>query len=165
MTDMELFKYLQSLMPTLQFCAPFLTRKPLPPKGTDFAVFQLLNCSPVGWNQNESSEYNEETGIISVRHNQTKIYEVQLDFYGQGACTNSRIFQQTLCARLQKPKMPVGLKTISPISNLTSMLSDVQYYARYMFKIELFIVDSIYLEEPAIESATIKIVNRGNNNQ
>lgn len=165
MTDIELFEYLQGLMPTLQFCAPFLKRSPLPPKGTNYAVFQLLSVDPVVWNQNEESTYDEETGKISVRYNQTKIYEVQLDFYGQSAFTNARLFQQTLCANLQKPNLPVGLKKMSTISNLTSMLSDENYYNRYMFKIELFIVDSIYLEEPAIDSATIKIVNRGNNKQ
>lgn len=164
MLEKDLYDYLQALMPALQWCNPFLDRVPLPEDGRDFATFNLINLSPIGWNSPKQNSYDEETGQITVGYTQQKVYTVQLDFFGENAMNNANTYRQILTMNLQRPALKVGLKSVSPLRNLTSLLTNKKWQKRYEFEIDLFIVDEVQTTEPAIETATIKIVNRGNNN-
>lgn len=164
MIEKDLYDYLQALMPTLQWCNPYFDRVPLPEDGRDFATFNLINLSPIGWNIPKQNSYDAEKNEITVGYTQEKVYTVQLDFFGANAMNNANTYRQILTMNLQRPKMKVGLKTVSPIRNLTSLLTNKKWQKRYEFEIDLFIVDEVSTTQPAIETATITIVNRGNNN-
>lgn len=164
MIEKDLYDYLQPLMPELQWCNPYINDYPLPTDGRDFATFTLINLSPIGWNIPKTKEYDEETGLVTVGYTQQKVYTVQLDFYGKNALDNANTFRQYLTMNLQRPGMTTGLKSVSPLRNLTSLITNKKWERRYEFEIELFIVDEVVTTQPIIETATIKIVNRGNNN-
>ena len=160
MLENTLYDYLQPLMPELQWVNAFLDEDPLP-KG-DYATFNIINLDPIGWNIPKQNSYDKETGLITVGNTQEKVYTIQLDFFGENALNNANTFRQILMMNLQKPKLSVGLKSVSGIRNLTFLQTNKKYQKRYNFDIELFIVDEVTRTEPTIETATIKIVNRGN---
>ncbi len=162
MKQNELFDYLQSLMPDLQWVNPYHDRRPLPPVGTNWATFNILNIADRGWSQERPTGYDNATGLITIDYDVQRIYSVQMDFYGPDALDNATIFKQTLQVNLVNKFGIADLKQISDIRNLTFLQENKEYMHRYEFDADLFIVDTIQKTAPAIESAQIQIVNRGN---
>ena len=160
MIEKDIYDYLQPLMPELQWVNAYLDTVPAP-KG-DYATFNLINLDPIGWNISKYKGYDEEKELIEVGYTQEKIYTVQLDFFGANSLNNANTFRQILTMRMQQPGNSIGLKSVSNIRNLTELKTDKKYQKRYNFDIELFIVDEVVMTQPAIENATIEIVNRGN---
>lgn len=163
MTENDLYNYLQSLMPKLQFVNPYTDKVPLPPVGTDYATFNILNVDDRGWSQARQTGYDEQTGVITLEWDVQRIYSIQLDFYGPNALNNATVFKQTLQVGLAKTFGVADLKTLSPIRNLTFLQENKTYMKRYNFDVDVFVVDTITNTSPAIEYAEIKIINRGNN--
>lgn len=162
MQESKLYDYLQSLMPELQFVNPYTDNVPLPKEG-DFATFNILDVTDRGWSQDRQTGYNEETGTVSVAWDVQRIYRVQIDFYGDNAFDNASVFKQTLQVNLAQQYGLADLKQISSIRNLTFLQENKQWLRRYSFDAEVFIVDTVEQTSPVIETATVKIVNRGNN--
>lgn len=164
----DLYDYLQSQMPTLQFVNPYTDTDPLPTNETnnpDYATMNVLGVDDRGWAQTVQTGYDAEQGTNSLRFDTQRIYRVQIDFYGPNAFDNATVFKQTLQVNLTKQKTTVDLKSMSEIRNLTSLDDSKTYVHRYNFDVEVFLVDSITQTTPVIESAKITIVNRGNNQQ
>ena len=57
MTETQIYDYLQSLMPSLQFVNPYTDSVPLPKKG-DFATFNILSVEDRGWSQDRQTGYD-----------------------------------------------------------------------------------------------------------
>lgn len=165
MTRNDLYDYLQSQMPTIQFVNPYLETDPLPRHDVDFATMNIIGVDDRGWAQTVQTGYDESAGTTSLRFDTQRIYRVQIDFYGPNAFENATAFKQTLQVNLAKQKTTVDLKSMSGIRNLTSLDDSKQYNHRYSFDVEVFLVDSITQSTPVIETAKITIVNRGNNQQ
>ena len=162
MTETQVYDYLQSLMPSLQFVNPYTDSVPLPKKG-DFATFNILSVEDRGWSQDRQTGYDAETGTVWVAWDVQRIYRVQIDFYGENAFDNATVFKQTLQVNLAQKYGPADLKQLSPIRNLSFLQENKQWLRRYNFDAEVFIVDTVEQTSPVIETATVKIVNRGNN--
>lgn len=162
MTETQVYDYLQSLMPSLQFVNPYTDSVPLPKKG-DFATFNILSVEDRGWSQDRQTGYDAETGTVGVAWDVQRIYRVQIDFYGENAFYNATVFKQTLQVNLAQKYGPADLKQLSPIRNLSFLQENKQWLRRYNFDAEVFIVDTVEQTSPVIETATVKIVNRGNN--
>lgn len=162
MQENKLYDYLQNLMPDLQFVNPYTDNVPLPKKG-DYATFNILDVTDRGWSQPRQIGYNSETGLISLAYDVQRVYRVQLDFYGPNAFDNATLFKQTLQVNLSNTFGDADLKMLSPIRNLTFLQENKRYMRRYNFDAEVFVVDTITRTSPAIETAEITIVNRGNN--
>lgn len=165
MTLNDVYDYLQSQMPTLQFVNPYLDNVPLPTRGTDYATMNVMGVDDRGWAQTVQTGYDAVKGTTSLRFDTQRIYRVQIDFYGPNAFSNATVFKQTLQVNLTKQKTTLDLKTMSDIRNLTFLDESKTYVPRYNFDVEVFLVDSITQTTPVIESAKITIVNRGNNQQ
>lgn len=163
MTEKDLYDYLQSLMPELQFISAYTDKAPVPL--TDYATFNVINIADRGWSQSRQADYIEERDkdLLKVSYDVQRIYTVQIDFYGANAFNNATIFKQNLQVGLTKNFGIADLKKISPIRNLTFLQENKQWLKRYNFDIELYVVDTIERNSPIIETATIKIINRGNN--
>ena len=54
MTETQVYDYLQSLMPSIQFVNPYTDSVPLPKKG-DFATFNILSVEDRGWSQDRQT--------------------------------------------------------------------------------------------------------------
>lgn len=161
MKEHDLYDYLQSLMPSLQFVNPYIDDKPLPEVETDFATFNVLNISDIGWSQPRHEEYDKEAGMITVAYDVQRVYQIQLDFYGPEAFNNASLFKQTLQVNLTKNSNIADLKKISDIRNLTFLQENKKYMKRYNFNVEVFIVDTIKNTSTAIEKAQINIYGFG----
>lgn len=164
MKQSDLYDYLQSLMPTLQWVNPYTDRTPLPPVGTNYATFNVMRVDDRGWSQQRPTAYDSNTGIISIDYDVQRIYSVQLDFYGPDAFDNALIFKQTLQVNLAHKFGVADLKVMSEIRNLTFLQENKEFMPRYNFDVDVFVVDTISQTTPAIERVQIQIVNRGNNN-
>lgn len=57
----------------------------------------------------------------------------------------------------------MDLKKTGDIRNLSFLQENKAYMRRYSFDTEVFIVDTIETKTNVIETATVKIINRGNN--
>ena len=66
MTETQVYDYLQSLMPSIQFVNPYTDSVPLPKKG-DFATFNILSVEDRGWSQDRQTGYDAETGTDMQR--------------------------------------------------------------------------------------------------
>ena len=165
MTLNDLYDYLQSQMPTLQFVDPYIDDAPLPKLGTDYATMNVIGTADRGWAQGVQTGYDAIKGTTNVRYDTQRIYRIQIDFYGPNSFENATVFKQTLQVNLTKQKTTVDLKSMSDIRNLTSLTESKTYIHRYNFDVEVFLVDSITQTTPVIEHAKITIVNRGNNQQ
>lgn len=163
MTEKDLYDYLQALMPELQFIENYTDDVPVPL--TDYATFNVLDITDRGWSQGRQVEYNEERdkGVVKTLYDVQRIYHVQLDFFGANAYDNASVFKQTLQVGLVKKFGVVDLKSLSPIRNLTFLQENKAWLKRYSFDAELFVVDTVERGSPIIETATVQIVNRGNN--
>lgn len=161
MTEHELYDYLQSLMPELQFVEPYTDNVPLPKPGINFATFNVLGISDIGWSQPRHEKYDKENGLITVAYDVQRIYRVQLDFYGPEAFNNASLFKHTLQVNLTKNFNIADLKKISDIRNLTFLQENKKYMKRYNFDVELFIVDTITKTSRAIQTAEISIHSFG----
>lgn len=161
MQENKLYDYLQNMMPDLQFVNPYTDTVPLPKKG-DYATFNVLDIADRGWSQSRQVGYDSETGLISLAYDVQRIYRVQLDFYGPNAFNNATLFKQTLQVNLSNYFGDADLKILSPIRNLTFLQENKRYMRRYNFDVEVFVVDTITKTSPAIETAEVTIVNRGN---
>jgi len=163
MTENDLYNYLQALMPELQFIENYTDDVPVPL--TDYATFNVINISDRGWSQGRQADYDEERdkGVVKTYYDVQRIYTVQLDFYGANAYDNASTFKQTLQVGLAKTFGDVDLKSISPIRNLTFLQENKTWLKRYNFDVEVFVVDTVERHSPIIETATVQIVNRGNN--
>lgn len=162
MTETQVYDYLQSLMPSLQFVNPYTDSVPLPKKG-DYATFNILDVQDRGWSQSRQTGYDEEAGTVGVAWDVQRIYRVQIDFYGANAFNNATVFKQTLQVNLAQKHGLADLKQLSPIRNLSFLQENKKWLRRYNFDAEVFIVDTVEQTSPVIETATVKIVNRGNN--
>ena len=161
MTEKDLYDFLQSLMPELQFINAYTDNVPVPL--SDYATFNVLDISDRGWSQKRQKSYDDEQGIVTNAYDVQRIYRVQLDFYGSNAFDNAQVFKQTLHVALTKTFGIADLKRMSPIRNLSFLQENKQWLRRYNFDAELFVVDTVERTSPVIETAKIKIVNRGNN--
>ena len=161
MSENELFDFLQSLMPELQFIEAYTDDVPVPL--TDYATFNVVNIEDRGWSQKRQLCYNEEIKIVKNAYDVQRIYTVQLDFYGENAFNNALIFEQELQVGLANTFGVADLKKISSIRNLTFLQENKQFLKRYSFDVELFVVDTIERTAPIIETAKVEIINRGNN--
>lgn len=161
MTEKGLYDFLQSLMPELQFINAYTDDAPVPL--SDYATFNVLDISDRGWSQKRQKSYDDEKHTVISAYDVQRIYTVQLDFYGQNAFDNARVFKQTLQVALTKTFGIADLKQMSPIRNLTFLQENKQWMKRYNFDVELFVVDTVERTSPVIETAKITIVNRGNN--
>lgn len=157
MTEPDLYDYLQSLMPELQFVNPYIDDNPLPKEKTDFATFNVLDIQDIGWSQPRQTNYDKENGLITVAYDVQRIYRVQLDFYGPVALDNASLFKQTLQVNLTKNYGVADLKKMSTLRNLTFLQENKKYLKRYNFDVELFIVDTVTKTSPAIEKAQVTI--------
>lgn len=119
MKEHDLYDYLQSLMPELQFINPYIDDNPLPVEGTDFATFNVLGVDDIGWSQPRQTNYDKENGLITVAYDVQRIYRVQLDFYGPAALGNASLFKQTLQVNLTQNYGVADLKKMSTLRNLT----------------------------------------------
>jgi hypothetical protein len=164
MRENELYDYLQGLMPALQFVNPYHDDVPLPPPDVDFATMNIMPVSPIGWSQQRQKSYDSETGVVTLYQDIERVYRIQFDFYGPNAFYNAEVFQHTLQVNLVKPHGAlVDLKKTGDIRNLSFLQENKAYMRRYSFDAEVFAVDTIETASPAIETATVKIINRGNN--
>lgn len=157
MMEPDLYDYLQSLMPTLQFVNPYIDDRPLPKPGIDFATFNILDVQDIGWSQPRHTNYDKEKGLISIAYDVQRIYRVQLDFYGPAALGNASLFKQTLQVNLTQNYGVADLKKMSTLRNLTFLQENKKYMKRYNFDVELFVVDTVTKISPAIEKAQITL--------
>ncbi len=164
MKQRELYDYLQSCMPTLQWLNPYTDRDPLPPVGANYATFNVMRVDDRGWSQQRPTEYDTTTGLISIDYDVQRIYSLQLDFYGPDAFDNATVFKQTLQVNLAHKFGIADLKVMSEIRNLTFLQENTEYMPRYNFDVDVFVVDTITQTTPGIERVQIKIVGSGNNN-
>lgn len=162
-TRTELSAYLRALMPEIQWVQPYLDNEPLPPPNTNWATLNIMNISDRGWSQARQTEYDPETGLTTQAYDVQRIYAVQFDFYGPDALNNATAFKQNLQVGLATQTGIADLKSMSEIRNLTFLMENKAYMHRYNFDTEMFVVDTITKTTPAIETAEITIVNRGNN--
>ena len=161
MTQKDLFDYLQSLVPTIQFVDPYLDESPLPPVDTDFATMAVLSVNDRGWSQGRQTAYDATTGLTTVKYDVQRIYTVQFDFYGPNAFDNATLFKQTLQVNLTQQGTTVDLKNMSDIRNLTYLEENRKYVHRYEFDVDVFVVDTISKQNTTVDKAKITIVNRG----
>ena len=164
MRENEIYDYLQGMMPTLQFINPYADNAPLPPPGTNFATMNIMPVSPIGWSEQRQKSYDAETGIATLYQDIERVYRIQFDFYGPDAFYNAEVFQHTLQVNLVRPRGALmDLKKTGDIRNLSFLQENKAYMRRYSFDTEVFIVDTIETKTNVIETATVKIINRGNN--
>lgn len=157
MTEPDLYDYLQSLMPQLQFVNPYTDDKPLPKPGTDFATFNVLDITDIGWSQPRHEAYDKDNALITVAYDVQRIYQIQIDFYGPNALAHASLFKQTLQVNLTKNYGIADLKKMSNIRNLTFLQENKKFMKRYNFDVEVFVVDTITKTSPAIQNAQITI--------
>lgn len=150
-------------MPEIQWVRPYQDGNPIPPVNTNWGQINIMNISDKGWSQARQTEYNEDTGIISQSYDVQRIYSVQIDFYGPDALDKATVFKQKLQVGLVNHNDFADLKVMSEIRNMTQLLENKAYMHRYNFDVDVFVVDTITETTPAIETAQITIVNRGNN--
>lgn len=162
-TRTELSAYLRALMPEIQWVQPYLNNSPLPPPNTNWATLNIMGVADRGWSQARQSAYDDTTGLITQEYDVQRIYTVQFDFYGPDAFYNACRFKQNLQVGLATQTGIADLKSMSEIRNLTFLMENKAYMHRYNFDTEMFVVDTITKTTPAIETAEITIVNRGNN--
>lgn len=162
-TRTELSTYLRALMPEIQWVQPYLNNSPLPPPNTNWATLNIMRVADRGWSQARQSAYDDTTGLITQEYDVQRIYTVQFDFYGPDAFYNACRFKQNLQVGLATQTGIADLKSMSEIRNLTFLMENKAYMHRYNFDTEMFVVDTITKTTPAIETAEITIVNRGNN--
>lgn len=160
MKEKELYDLLQSLMPNdLQFINPYID-KAIPPL-VDFAQMNILFVEDKARSQERQVSYNEEEKTVVIAYDQTRIYTIQLDFYGKNALENCNIFKQSLQVNLDRlshiGKSTVGLKTMEATKNLTFFLENKTFFRRYSFNIDLYVIDSIEKEVKYLDLAKIKI--------
>lgn len=154
----NLYDYLESLMPAgVQFINPYNNVAPIPPPGTDWGTFNVINIADRGWSQERQTGYDETTGLITVDYDVQRIYTVRIEFYGPNAFNNIVVYKQQLQVGLATETGLADLKTISDIRNLTFLQEDKNYLPRYNFDADLYIVDTITKTSPAIETATTEI--------
>lgn len=161
MKQSDLYDYLQTLVPTIQFVDPYIDEAPLPPVGTNFATMAVLSINDRGWSQGRQTAYDATKGTTTVKYDVQRIYSVQFDFYGPDAFENAALYKQTLQVNLTQQGTVVDLKSMSEIRNLTYLEENRKYVHRYEFDVEVFVVDTIEQTEPVVEVAKITIVNRG----
>ena len=116
-----------------------------------------------GWRQDRETGYDAKTGTVGIGLVVQRIYRVQMDFYGEKAFHNATVCKQAHQVNLVQKYGPADLKQLSPIRNLSFLQENKQWLRRYNFDAEVFIVDTVEQTSPVIETATVKIVNRGNN--
>ena len=162
-TRTQLSTYLESLMPRIQWVAPYLSDVPLPPVGTNWGQINIIRVSDRGWSQPRQKSYDDKTGIITQEYDVQRVYSIQIDFFGPDALQNATEFKQNLQVGLANNFGIADLKVMSEIRNLTQLLENKCYLHRYEFDVDVFVVDTITKTTPAIETATVTIVNRGNN--
>lgn len=162
-TRTQLSTYLESLMPTIQWVAPYLSNTPLPPIGTDWGQINILRVSDRGWSQGRNQSYDDDKGLITVAYDVQRVYSIQIDFFGPNALENALVFKQNLQVGLANNIGIADLKVMSEIRNLTQLLENTNYMHRYEFDVDVFVVDTITKTTPVIETAEITIINRGNN--
>ncbi len=166
-TTSQIFDYLQGLMPNTQrfiFINPYNDKTPPPPHYTDYAQFHILSEEDIGLNQQQISDYDKATDTVKVNYNQLKVITIQLDFYGPNALSNCNFYRQLLKVNLQLSKGQgiLDLKTISNIRDLTFLQPNKQFCQRYNFDLEAYIIDTIQISSPYVDSVNISICNRGN---
>ena len=161
-TENEIYNFLQSLMPKFLFINPYHNNVPIP--NEDYGEFNIINQTDIGLNQRGKLAYNIDEDVMEIDYNQLKEITIQIDFYGPNALTNCNFYKQCLKVSLQndKGKGLLDLKDVSVTRNLTFLQPNKEFMRRYNFDITVYIVDTIQLTSPYIESATIEIINRGN---
>ena len=148
MKEEVLFDILQNAMPNyLKFVNPYIDNATIP--NGDFATMNILNIQDVGRSQEKQEDYDDTK--VYIKYTQTRIYTVQLDFYGKNSLDNCNTFRQTLQVNLDRlshiGESKVGLKTMSNTRNLTDLLDDKRFLRRYSFDVELFVIDKITAEK------------------
>ncbi len=164
MTYNELSTYLRNLMPEIQWVKPYQDKNPIPPVNTNWAQITIMNVADRGWSQARQSSFDETTGLITQKYDVQRIYSIQIDFYGPDAFEKAAVFKQTLQVGLANNNGFADLKVMSELRNMTQLLENKTYMHRYNFDVDVFVVDTITTTTPAIETAQVTIVNRGNNN-
>lgn len=152
-------------MPELQWVRPYQDGNPIPPVNTNWGQITVMNIADIGWSQGRQVKYDAQTGIITQEYDVQRIYSVQIDFYGPDALSKATEFKQNLQVGLVNKNDKADLKVMSEIRNMTQLLENKAYIHRYNFDVDVFVVDTITKTTPAIETAEITIVNRGNNYQ
>ena len=102
MAPNQIYDFLQSLMPPLQWVNPYLSDDAIPPVDTDWATFNIMRVDDRGWSQPRQTSYDANTGIITLAYDVQRIYSLQLDFYGPNAFENASVFKQTLQVALAR---------------------------------------------------------------
>ena len=160
----DLFDALQQLMPDgLQFVRPYTDRDALPPPRTNWATMNIMNVDTRAWSQRRQVSYDDNTGTVTNAYDVQRVYSVQFDFYGPDAWNNALTFQQTLQVNMTTTDGIVDFKTTSQIRDLTFLQPNTDYEYRFNFDVDVFVIDTITKNAPIIETAEIRIVNRGNN--
>ena len=160
MTESDLYDILQALMPSgVQFVDPYLDEVPTP-KG-DWAQMNILNISPIAWNQERY--VSAEEGLGSYEYDIERVYTIQFDFYGANALSNASLFHQTLKKNVVFEGTTISLKKIGDIDNRSFLQENKKFQRRYGFDIELFIVDTISSESAYIDNIVVNIARYGNN--
>ena len=99
MSENDLYDILQSLLPAgVQFVDPYLDDVPVP-KG-DYCQFCLLSRKNIAWNQERQVAVDDDKGTVTAEYDIQRVYSVQIDFYGDKACENAGLFNQTLMQNL-----------------------------------------------------------------
>lgn len=160
MAPNQIYDFLQSLMPPLQWVNPYLSDDAIPPVDTDWATFNIMRVDDRGWSQPRQTSYDANTGIITLAYDVQRIYSLQLDFYGPNAFENASVFKQTLQVALARQHGIGDLKALSGIRNLTFLQEDKEYMPRYNFDVDIFVVDTITQTAPVIEKAIITKIYR-----
>lgn len=157
MSENDLYDILQSLLPaSVQFVDPYLDDVPVP-KG-DYCQFCLLSRKNIAWNQERQVAVDDDKGTVTAEYDIQRVYSVQIDFYGDNACENAGLFNQTLMQNLQdEENEKVSLKYIGDVENRVFLAENKQYQKRYGFDIDLFIVDTISKEYPYIKRVQTNI--------
>lgn len=162
-TRTELSEYLRGLMPEIQWVRPYLNDAPLPPPDTNWATLNIMGIEDRGWSQIRQASYDDATGLITQYYDVQRIHTIQFDFYGPDAFDNATRFKQTLQVGLVTQRGIADLKAMTDVRNLTFLMENKAYIGRFNFEADLFVVDTITKTTPAIDTAQVTIVNRGNN--
>lgn len=161
MNEQSLYDYLRSLLPEFQFINAYTDDVPVPL--SDYGIINIIDVEDRGWSQRRQASYNETTGVIKNAYDVQRIYKIQFDFYGVNAFQTATEYKQILQINLANTFGLADLKKISSIRNLTFLQENKTYLKRYSFDAEVFVVDTVEQNSPVIETATVKIINRGNN--
>lgn len=158
MKEKILYDIIQNAMPTgVQFVNPYIDNATIPNK--DFITFNIISIQDVGRSQESENKYNEETKKVEISYNQTRVYTLQIDFYGIEALENCNIFKQNLQVNLDRQShignSKIGLKSLGITRNLTELLEDKRYLRRYSFDVDLFVIDRIIQQRDYIDGINL----------